>query len=155
MDCSTPGSSVFHYLLDFAQTHVHWVGDAIQPSHPLSPPSPPAFSLSQHQGLFQWVSSLHQMTKGLELHLQHQFFQWLFIYSYYKILAVFPLSYRISWSFIFYIILYFLIPIPALSFFLPICPLVTTSLFSISVSLFLFCDSHLFLSFSQIIFFRV
>ena len=59
-----------------AQTHVHWVGDAIQPFHPLSSPSPPAFNFSQHQGLFQWVSSLHQMTKVLELQLQHQSFQW-------------------------------------------------------------------------------
>ena len=65
MDCSTSGSSVLHYLPEFTQTHVHWVGDAIQPSHPLSPPSPPAFNLSQHQGLFQWVSSLHQVAKVL------------------------------------------------------------------------------------------
>ena len=57
MDCSTPGLPVHHQLLWFTQTHVHWVGDAIQPSHPLSSPSPPALSLSQHQGLFQWVSS--------------------------------------------------------------------------------------------------
>ena len=57
MDCSTPGFSVLHHLPELAQTHVHRVGDAIQPSHPLSFPSPPAFSLSQHQGLFQWVSS--------------------------------------------------------------------------------------------------
>ena len=55
MDCSTPGSPVLHHLPGFAHTHVHWVSDAIQPSHPLSSPSPPAFSLSQHQGLFQWV----------------------------------------------------------------------------------------------------
>ena len=55
MDCSTPGFSVLHYLLEFAQTHVHWINDAIQPSH-LSLPSPPALSLSQHQGLFQWVA---------------------------------------------------------------------------------------------------
>ena len=54
-----------NYLPQFAQTHVHWVGDAIQPSHPLSSPSPPAFSLSQHQGLFQWVSSSHQVAKVL------------------------------------------------------------------------------------------
>ena len=53
MDCSSPGFPVLHYLLEFAQTHVHWVSDAIQPSHPLSPLSPPAFNLSQHQGLFQ------------------------------------------------------------------------------------------------------
>ena len=58
---STPGFPVLHYLLNFAQTHVHWVGDAIKPSHPLSPPSPPALNLSQHQGLFQWVSSSHQV----------------------------------------------------------------------------------------------
>ena len=58
MDCSTPDFPVHHQLPEHAQTHVHWVGDAIQPSHPLSSPSPPAFNLSQHQGLFQWVSSL-------------------------------------------------------------------------------------------------
>ena len=59
-----------------AQTHVHWVGDAIQPSHPLLSPSPPALNLSQHQGLFQWVSSSHQVDKVLEFQLQHQSFQW-------------------------------------------------------------------------------
>ena len=58
-------------------THVHWVGDAIQPSHSLSSPSPPAFSLSQHQGLFKWISSLHQVAKVLEFQLQHQSFQWI------------------------------------------------------------------------------
>ena len=63
-------------LLEFVQTHVHWVGDAIQPSNPLSSPSPPALNLSQHQGLFQWVGSLHQVAKLLEL--QHQSFQWIF-----------------------------------------------------------------------------
>ena len=57
MDCSTPGLPVHHQLPEFAQTHVHWVGDAIQPSHPLSFPSPSTFNLSQHQGLFKWVSS--------------------------------------------------------------------------------------------------
>ena len=57
MDYSTPGFPVLHYLLEFAQTHVHWVSDDIQPSHPLLPTSPPALNLSQHQGLFQWVSS--------------------------------------------------------------------------------------------------
>ena len=67
-----------HQLLEFTQTHVHWVSDAIQPSHPLSSPSPPAFNLSQHQGLFKWVSSSHQVAKVLELHLQHQSFQWIF-----------------------------------------------------------------------------
>ena len=59
MDCSTPGLPVYHQLLEFTQTHVHWVGDAIQSSHPLSSPSLPPFNLSQHQGLFQWVSSLN------------------------------------------------------------------------------------------------
>ena len=77
MDCSTLGFPVFHYLPELAQTHVHWVSDAIQPTHPLSPPSPPAFNLPQHQGLLKWVSSLHQVAKGLEL-LQHQCFQWIF-----------------------------------------------------------------------------
>ena len=78
MNCSTPGFPVYHQLPKLAQTHVHWVSDAIQPSHPLSPPSPPAFNLSQHQGLFQWVSSSHHMAKGLEFQLQHQSFQWIF-----------------------------------------------------------------------------
>ena len=63
-------------LLEFTQTHVHCVGDAIQLSHPLSAPSPPAFNLSQHQGFFQWVSSSHQVAKVLEFQLQHQSFQW-------------------------------------------------------------------------------
>ena len=65
VDCSTPGLPVHHHLPELAQTHVHPVGDAIQPSHPLSSPSPSAFSLSQHQGRFQWVSSLHQVAKVL------------------------------------------------------------------------------------------
>ena len=60
------------------QTHVHWVGDSIQPSHPLSSPSPPTFNLSQHQGLFLGVGSSHQVTKVLEFQLQHQSFQWIF-----------------------------------------------------------------------------
>ena len=63
MDCSTPGLAVHWQLLEVTQTQVHWVGDAIQPAHPLSCPSPPAFNLSQHQGLFKWVSSLHQVVK--------------------------------------------------------------------------------------------
>ena len=63
MDCSMPGFPIHHQLLAFTQTHVHWVGDAIQPSHPLASPSPPVFNLSQHQGLFQWVSSSHQVTR--------------------------------------------------------------------------------------------
>ena len=78
MDCSMPGLSAHHQLPEFTQTHVHLVGDAIQPSHPLSSPSPPAFSLSQHLGLFQWVSSLHQVAKVLTLQFQHQSFQWIF-----------------------------------------------------------------------------
>ena len=78
MDCSMPGFPVLHHLMELAQTHVHWVSDAIQPSHPLLSPSPPAFNLSQHQSLFQWVSSSHQVTKVLELQLQlqHESFQW-------------------------------------------------------------------------------
>ena len=66
MDGSTPGFPVLRYLPEFAQTHVHWVNDVIQPSPPLSPPFPPVLNLSQHQGLFQWVGSLHQVPKVLE-----------------------------------------------------------------------------------------
>ena len=76
MDCSMPGFPVFHSLQEFIQTHVHWANDGIQPSHPLSPPSPPAFNLSQHQVLFKWVISSHQVAKVLEFQLQHQSFQW-------------------------------------------------------------------------------
>jgi len=76
MDRSTPGLPVHHQPPVFTQTHAHWVGDAIQPSHPLSSPSPPAFNLSQHQGVFKWVSSLQQVAKELEFQLQHQSFQW-------------------------------------------------------------------------------
>ena len=75
MDCNTPGLPVYHQLLELAQTHVHRVGDAMQPSHPLWSPSPPAFNLSQHWGLLQLVSSLHQVAKVLEFQLQHQSFQ--------------------------------------------------------------------------------
>ena len=78
MDCSTPGLPVHHQLPELTQTYVHWVGDAIQSSHALSSSSPPAFNLSQHQGLFKWVSSLHQVAKVLEFQLQHQSFQWTF-----------------------------------------------------------------------------
>ena len=78
MDCSTPGFPVHHQFPEFTQTHVHWVGDAIQPSHPLSSPCPPTFNLFQHQGLFQSVSSLQQVAKVLEFQLQHQSFQWIF-----------------------------------------------------------------------------
>ena len=76
MNCSTPGLPVHHQLLESTQTHVHRVSDAIQPSHPLSSPSPLALSLSQHQGLFKWVSSSHEVAKVLEFQLQHQSFQW-------------------------------------------------------------------------------
>ena len=78
MDCCIPGFSVLHYFLEFAQTHDHWIDDAIQPSHPLPSPSPPVLSLSQHQGFFQWVGSLHQVAKVSGLQLQHQSFQWIF-----------------------------------------------------------------------------
>ena len=77
MDCSTPDLPVHHQLLESTQTHIHWVGDAIQSSHHLSSPSP-AFNLSQHQSLFKWVSSLHQVAKVLEFQLQYQSFQWIF-----------------------------------------------------------------------------
>ena len=73
---STPGLPVHHQLPEFTQTHVHWVSDAIQPSHPLLSLSPPALNLSQRQGLFKWVSSLHQVAKVLEFQLQHQSLQW-------------------------------------------------------------------------------
>ena len=76
MNRSTPGLPVHRQLMKFTQTHVHWVGDAIQPSHPLLPPSPLSFNLSQHQGLFEWVSSSPQVAKVLEFQLQHQSFQW-------------------------------------------------------------------------------
>ena len=87
MDCSTPVFPIHHQLPELAQTHVHRVGGAIQPSHPLSAPSPPAFNLFQHPGLFKWVSSSHQVAKGLEFQLQHQSFQW--------ILGL--ISFRIDW----------------------------------------------------------
>ena len=77
MDCSMPGFPVHYQLLKLAQAHVHRVSDATQPSHPLSSPSPPAFNLSQHQDLFQWVSSSHQVARVLELQLKHQSFQWI------------------------------------------------------------------------------
>ena len=78
VDCSTPGFPVHHQLPEPTQTHVHRIGDAIQPSHPLLSPSPPAFNLSQHQGLFQWVGSSHQEAKVLKPQLQDQSFQWIF-----------------------------------------------------------------------------
>ena len=87
LDCSTPGFPVLHHLPELSQTHVHWSSDAIQPSRPLLSPSPPAFNLFQHQGLFQWVGSSYQVAKVLELKLQHQSFQW------YSAL----ISFRIDW----------------------------------------------------------
>ena len=82
MDCSMPGFLVLQYLSAFTRMHVHWVNDVIQLSHPLSSPSPPALNLSQHQGHFQWVDSSHQVTKVLEVHLQHQSFQWIFRFDF-------------------------------------------------------------------------
>ena len=76
MNPSTPGLPVHHQLPEFTQTHAHWVGDAIQPSHPLSSPPPPVPNPSQHQGLFQQLNSLHEVAKVLEFQLQHQSFQW-------------------------------------------------------------------------------
>ena len=82
MYCSVPGFPVLHYLLELAQTHVHWVSDAIQPSHPLLPLSPSALNLFQHQGLLQRVGSSHHLAKVLELQLQHQYFQWIFRFNF-------------------------------------------------------------------------
>ena len=75
MNSSMPGLPVHHQLPEFTQTHVHQVSDAIQPSHPLSSPSPPALNLYHHQGIFKWVSSSHEVAKVLEFQLQHQSFQ--------------------------------------------------------------------------------
>ena len=77
-DCSMPGLPVHQQLPEVTQTHAHQVSDAIQPSHPLSSPSPLTFHLSQHQGLFKWVTSSHQVAEVLEFQLQHQSFQWIF-----------------------------------------------------------------------------
>ena len=85
MDCSMPGFPVLNNLLEFAQTHVHWVCDAIQPSHPLSLQSPPALSPSQQQCPFQWVNYLHQVAKVLKLQLQHLSFQWVFWVDFFRI----------------------------------------------------------------------
>ena len=87
MNRSMPGLPVYHQLPEFTQTHVHKAGDAIQPSHPLSSPSPPAPNPSQHQGLFQWVNCSHEVAKVLEFQLQHQPFQWIFRL----------ISFRIDW----------------------------------------------------------
>ena len=78
MDCGVPDFPVYHQPLEIAQTLVHQVSDVMQPSQPMSSPSLPAFNLSQHQGLFQWVSSSHQVAKVLKLQSQHQSFQWMF-----------------------------------------------------------------------------
>ena len=78
MDCSMRDFPVYHQLPELAQIHVHRVGDAIQPSHPLSSPSPTAVNLSQHQGLFKWVSSFYQVAKVWEFQLQHQSCQWIY-----------------------------------------------------------------------------
>ena len=77
-DCSIPGFPAHQQLLELAHTHAHPVSDAIQPSHPLSSPSPPTFNLSQHQDLLKWVNSSHQVAVGLEFQLQNQSFQWIF-----------------------------------------------------------------------------
>ena len=82
MDCSMPGFSVLYYLPESAQTHIHLIGDAIQPSHVLLPPSFPAINLSLHQSLFQWVRFLNQVVRGLEFQLQHQSFQWIFRFDF-------------------------------------------------------------------------
>ena len=87
MDCSTLGFPVLHCLPEFAQIHVHWVGDATRPSHSLPPSSPPTFSLSQYQGLLQWVGSSHQVAKVLELQLHHQSFQLISVL----------ISFRVGW----------------------------------------------------------
>ena len=91
MDCSTPGLPVHHKLPEFTQTHIHWVSDAIQPSLPLLSPSPPAFNLSQHQGLFKCVSSSHQVAKVLEFQPQHQSFQWIlcFVHYYFPFILIY------------------------------------------------------------------
>ena len=76
MNCSMLDLPVHHKLPEFTQTDAHRVGDVIQPSHPLSSPSPPARNPSQHHGLFQWVNTLHEVAKVLEFQLQHQSFWW-------------------------------------------------------------------------------
>ena len=88
MDCSMLDFPIHHQLVELVQTHGHQVSDAIQPSHPLSSPSLPAFDLSQHQGHFQWVGSSHQVAKDLELQLQHQSLQWIFRIDWFDLLSV-------------------------------------------------------------------
>ena len=77
MECSIPGLPIYHQLLELTQAHDHWVSDAIQPSHSLLSPSP-VFNHSQHQDIFKWVSSAHQVARVIEFQLQHQSFQWIF-----------------------------------------------------------------------------
>ena len=84
MDYSRPGLPIHHQLLEFTQIHVCWVSNTIQASHPLSSPSPPTFNLSQHKGLFQWLSPSHQIEKVLEVQLQHQSFQWIFRIDFFR-----------------------------------------------------------------------
>ena len=88
IDCSTPGFPILHHLLEFAQIHVHWVGDTIQPSHPLSSLSPPAPNRSQHQSLFQWVNSSHEVAKVLEFHLPKKSQGWSLSKCWLDLLAV-------------------------------------------------------------------
>ena len=83
MNSSTPGFPTLHYISELAQTHIHWVGDVMQPSHSLSSPFPPFLNLLQPQGLFQWVSSSNQLAKVVELQLHHQSFQWINIWSWF------------------------------------------------------------------------
>ena len=97
MDCSMPGFPVHNQLPELAQTHVHWVSDAIQPSHPLSSPSSPAFNFAEHQGLYQRVSSLHQLTKILGIQLQLQSFQWKFGISNIQWIFKGLICFRIDW----------------------------------------------------------
>ena len=104
MDCSTPGIPVPHHLPQFAQTHVCWTDDAIQPSHPLPSPSPLTLNLSQNQGLSQWVHSLHLVAKVLELQFPHQSFQWLYRVDF--------LSKWLVWSLVVHGILKSLLPAP-------------------------------------------
>ena len=82
IDCSMPGFPVLQHLPELTQTHVHWLSDDFQLSHPLSPPFPPALNLSQHKCLFQWVISLHQVAKVLELQPQQQSLQWIFKFDF-------------------------------------------------------------------------
>ena len=132
MDHSTPGLPVHHQLPESTQAHVHWVGNDIQPSHPLSSSSPPALNLSQHRGLFKWVSSLHEVAKVLEFQLQT---------------SVLPMNTQdwspLGWtSYLFYIYFQYCICVnPNLPIALtPSSTLVSIYLFSTSVSLFLLCN---------------